>query len=67
MRAALGRAMTAGPQPPGLDRNLSTAERADVLAGVLQVEAALQRLATFVNAESEWPEDVTADCSRDHR
>ncbi len=53
--------MTADLQPPELDRNLSTEERADALAGVLRADATLQRLAMFVNVtESEWPEDITA-------
>ena len=57
--------MTADLQPPELDRNLSTEERADALAGVLRADATLQRLAMFVNVtESEWPGDITALFSR---
>jgi hypothetical protein len=57
--------MSAGLEPPGLDRNLGTEERAVVLAEVLQADAALQRLAMFVNvAESDWPQDIKALFSR---
>jgi hypothetical protein len=57
--------VTAGLQPPELERQLSTEERAEVLSELLQAEASLQRLATFVQVpEQDWPEEVRALSSR---
>jgi len=57
--------VSAGLDPPALDRNLGTEERAAVLAEVLHADATLQRLARFVSvAESDWPQDIKALFSR---
>ena len=53
--------MTAGLEPPDVDRALGTEERAAELAALLQADAELQQLAAFVDvAESEWPPDICA-------
>jgi hypothetical protein len=53
--------MTAGVEPPGLDRALSTDERAVLLRALLDADEFLQRAAASVELpESAWSQDVRA-------